>query len=66
MTARVPPTRADQRLDDLQNVVEANLPAAAQELAEKTLHATSIAAARKMMSSEQLKAFDVQRGADRR
>jgi uncharacterized protein (DUF1501 family) len=58
--ARVHKTRAQKRLDDLQNVVEAQFARRRLKgLDEKTLHATSIAAARKMMSSDQLKAFNV-------
>lgn len=52
--------RAARRLDDLLTVVE---PAFAQrrraDLTQRTLHTTSIDAARRMMSSEQLKALDV-------
>jgi Protein of unknown function (DUF1501) len=60
VTARVHSSRAQKRLDDLQNVVEAQFARRRLKgLDEKTLHATSIAAARKMMSSDQLKAFNV-------
>jgi hypothetical protein len=60
VTSRVSEVRAQRRLDDLQNVVEAQFARGRlADLDQKTLHATSIAAARKMMSSEQLKAFDV-------
>lgn len=60
VTARVSDERARRRLDDLQNVVEASFARRRlKDLDKKTLHSTSIAAARKMMSSEQLKAFDV-------
>jgi uncharacterized protein (DUF1501 family) len=60
VTARVPQDRAQRRLDDLQNVVEAAFAKRRlKDLDNKTLHASSIAAARRMMSSEQLKAFDV-------
>jgi hypothetical protein len=60
VTARVSPQRAARRLDDLERVVEANFARGRiQSLSEKTLHSTSIAAARRMMSSDQLKAFDV-------
>jgi uncharacterized protein (DUF1501 family) len=58
--ARVPAPRADKRLDDLQNVVETSFARRRiKGLADRTLHGASVAAARKMMSSEQLKAFDV-------
>lgn len=60
VTARVPEERAQRRLDDLQNVVEARFARGRlKDLDQKTLHASSIAAARRMMSSEQLKAFNV-------
>ncbi len=59
-SAPVSPQRAARRLDDLQNVVEANFARGRiKNLAQRTLQETSIAAARKMMSSEQLKAFEV-------
>jgi len=60
VSARVPASRAAKRLVDLQSVVEANFARRRiKNLAERTLHSASIEAARKMMSSEQLKAFDV-------
>jgi uncharacterized protein (DUF1501 family) len=60
VTPRVSSTRAARRLDDLQTVVEANFARGRiKNLAERTLHSASIEAAKKMMSSEQLKAFDV-------
>jgi uncharacterized protein (DUF1501 family) len=60
VTARVPVARAAKRLNDLQSVVEANFARGrVKNLAEKTLHGASIESARKMMSSEQLKAFNV-------
>jgi uncharacterized protein (DUF1501 family) len=60
VTARVPVARSAKRLNDLQNVVEANFARGrVKNLAEKTLHGASIESARKMMSSEQLKAFNV-------
>jgi uncharacterized protein (DUF1501 family) len=60
VAARVPAPRAAQRLEDLQNVVEASFARGRiAGLAERTLHGSSIAAARRMMSSDQLKAFDV-------
>ena len=60
VSARVPPARAARRLDDLQNIVEANFARGRiKSLGERTLRESSIAAARQMMSSEQLKAFEV-------
>lgn len=60
VTSRVPPERAERRLDDLQQVVESRFARGRlKDLDKKTLHASSIAAARRMMSSEQLKAFNV-------
>ena len=60
VTARVSEERAQRRLDDLQNVVEARFARGRlKDLDQKTLHASSIAAARRMMSSDQLKAFNV-------
>jgi hypothetical protein len=60
VSARVSASRAEKRLSDLQNVVEKNFARGRiTNLAERTLHGASIDAARKMMSSEQLKAFDV-------
>ena len=60
VTPLVSATRANKRLDDLENVVEkAFARGRIKTLPEKTLHSVSISAARKMMSSEQLKAFDV-------
>ncbi|HEX5103554.1 MAG TPA: DUF1501 domain-containing protein, partial [Pirellulaceae bacterium] len=60
ITAPVSAGRAARRLDDLENVVEkAFAQGRVKSLPEKTLHSVSIAAARKMMTSEQLKAFDV-------
>jgi uncharacterized protein (DUF1501 family) len=57
---RVSPLRAARRLDDLQNVVEANFAKGRiKNLGERTLQSASIEAARRMMSSEQLQAFDV-------
>jgi hypothetical protein len=57
--ARVPEPRASQRLADLAVVEAAFARGRMQKLAERTDHAASIEAARRMMSSEQLKAFDV-------
>jgi len=60
VSARVPPARAARRLDDLQNIVEANFARGRiKSLGERTLQESSIAAARQMMSSEQLKAFEL-------
>jgi uncharacterized protein DUF1501 len=60
VTARVSDERAARRLNDLTNVVETSFARGRlANLAQRTLHGPSIAAARKMMSSEQLKAFDV-------
>jgi len=57
---RVSPTRAARRLDDLTNIVEASFARGRiSNLTQRTMHNPSIEAARKMMSSEQLKAFDV-------
>lgn len=63
--ARVSDVRAQKRLDDLENVVEAQFARRRiKSLDQKTLHSTSIAAARQMMSSEQLQAFDVRDASD--
>jgi hypothetical protein len=60
VTARVPEERYRRRLDDLENVVESEFSRGRLRGVErKTLHLTQIEAARKMMTSEQLKAFDV-------
>ncbi|MCI0359645.1 MAG: DUF1501 domain-containing protein [Planctomycetaceae bacterium] len=65
VTAPVHKMRAAKRLDDLQNVVETEFARRRLKgLDAKTLHATSIAAARKMMSSDQLKAFNVSSATD--
>jgi len=65
VTPQVHETRAEKRLNDLQNVVEAEFARRRLKgLDAKTLHASSIAAARKMMSSEQLKAFEVSSAPD--
>jgi len=57
---RVSPTRAARRLNDLTSVVETSFARGRiSNLAQRTMHNPSIEAARKMMSSEQLKAFDV-------
>lgn len=58
--ARVPEPRAARRLDDLQSVVETSFARGRlKSLSQRTLHGDSISAARQMMSSDQLKAFDV-------
>jgi uncharacterized protein (DUF1501 family) len=60
VTARVSAGRTAKRLNDLQNVVEANFARGrVSNLPQKTQHSASIEAAGKMMSSEQLKAFSV-------
>ena len=60
VTARVSDVRAGKRLDDLEHIVETEFARGRlANLDQKTLHATSLAAARRMMSSEQLKAFNV-------
>ena len=65
VTARVSAARAARRLDDLEDVVEAAFTRGRlKNLDQKTLHASSIAAARRMMSSDQLKAFDVREAPD--
>jgi uncharacterized protein DUF1501 len=57
---RVSDARAAKRLDDLTSVVETSFARGRiKNLAQRTMHNPSIEAARKMMSSEQLKAFDV-------
>lgn len=57
---RVSAPRAARRLDDLTNILERNFTRRrVNELGQRTLHTESIAAARRMMSSDQLKAFDV-------
>ena len=61
VTARVPKERFERRIEDLTKVVEAEFARGRlKQLDEqKTLHRSSIIAARKMMSSQQLAAFDV-------
>jgi uncharacterized protein (DUF1501 family) len=54
----LPPSRDESRLKDL-DVVEGAFAKGRQKRVEMTLHRDTVAAARKMMSSEQLKAFDV-------
>ena len=57
--ARVSDERAARRLADLQVVEAAFARGRLKHLAERTSHTASVEAARRMMSSEQLKAFDV-------
>lgn len=57
--ARVSDSRAAKRLADLAIVEASFARGRIKDLAERTSHGASIEAARKMMSSEQLKAFDV-------
>ena len=65
VTPRVSKERAARRLDDLTNVVEASFARGRiKDLAQRTMHNPSIEAARRMMSSEQLKAFDVKQAPD--
>src|SRR5438093_8416463 len=57
---RVSATRTARRLDDLASIVETSFARGRiSNLAQRTMHNPSIEAARKMMSSEQLKAFNV-------
>ena len=57
-TSLLPAERDEQRLRDL-DVVESAFAAGRASGAEATLHREAVAGALKMMSSEQLKAFDV-------
>ncbi len=59
-TPHVPPARFDRRLDDLK-VVEAAFAAGRGKRVEATGHADTMARARRLMSSDQLQAFDVSR-----
>jgi hypothetical protein len=60
VTPRVSAARAAKRMSDLTGIVESSFARGRiKNLADRTLHTTSIEAARKMMSSDQLKAFDV-------
>ena len=54
----LPARREDERLQDL-NVVENAFAAGRRKRADATMHREAVAGALKMMSSEQLKAFDV-------
>jgi hypothetical protein len=65
VSPRVSEVRATRRLDDLSNVVETSFARGRiKNLAQRTMHNPSIEAARKMMSSDQLKAFDVRSAPD--
>jgi hypothetical protein len=65
VSPRVSQARAAQRLDDLTNIVETSFARGRiKNLAQRTMHNPSIEAARKMMSSDQLKAFDVRTAPD--
>jgi hypothetical protein len=61
VTQQVSAPRAERRIDDLLNVVEGEFARGrfARMNKSKTLHGTAIRGAIQMMSSEQLKAFDV-------
>jgi hypothetical protein len=60
VTPRVSAQRAARRLDDLSNVLERGFARGrVKTLEHRTQHIASIEAARRMMSSEQLNAFDV-------
>ena len=60
VTPHVPPERFEQRLNDLK-VIEETFAKGRGKRVETTGHAGTMERARKMMSSEQLKAFDVAR-----
>lgn len=65
VSPRVSAKRAARRLDDLANVVETSFARGRiKNLAERTMHNPSIEAAKRMMSSDQLKAFDVRQAPD--
>jgi hypothetical protein len=65
VTERVSKERAVRRLDDLTGVVENNFAwRRIKNLPQRTSHLASIEAARRMMSSDQLKAFDVRQAPD--
>jgi uncharacterized protein (DUF1501 family) len=60
VTPRVSAARAARRETDLTSIVEESFARGRiRNLAERTMHVPSIEAARQMMSSDQLKAFDV-------
>lgn len=60
VTSRVPDERLSRRLADL-NVVESTFARGRLKTAAATMHRETVASARRMMSSEQLAAFDVSR-----
>ncbi|MCO6456104.1 MAG: DUF1501 domain-containing protein [Pirellulaceae bacterium] len=62
ITARVPEDRAQRRIDDLMNVVERQFARGRMRQLDqgKTLHGYAIRDALRMMSSDQLRAFDIQ------
>ena len=65
VTPRVSAARAAKRLDDLTNVVETSFARGRiKNLSQRTMHNPSIESARQMMSSDQLKAFDVRQASD--
>jgi hypothetical protein len=65
VSPRVSDVRASRRLDDLTNVVETSFARGRlKDLGQRTMHNASIEAARKMMSSDQLKAFNVRNAPD--
>ena len=61
LTARVPERRAGKRVDDLLNVIEPSFAKGriVEHEPSRTLHRSSIEAAIRMMSSDQINAFDV-------
>ena len=58
MSAQVPAGRLAQRLADLE-VLETSFAEGRSQLAERTLHRQTVARAQRMMTSDQLRAFDV-------
>jgi hypothetical protein len=64
VTPRVSTTRAAKRLEDLSAVEASFARGRIKNLADRTSHTLSIERARRMMSSEQLKAFDVRQAPD--
>jgi hypothetical protein len=60
VSPRVSESRAAKRMNDLTGIVETSFARGRiKNLGQRTMHSASIEAARRMMSSEQLKAFDV-------
>lgn len=60
ITPRVAKERFNRRVDILENVIEAEFNQGPfRDLEDKTLHLSTVRAAARMMSSDQLKAFDV-------